>query len=128
MRGDGFHGKRVEMKSWGSLTRCPVRRVSSNGLAPPFSPPEFSINSTLLLLLIPPNRQRPDKGQRNSSWQRTKRRLSLTVALSPKGQNDLARSHPNFEGEHPEGGQGASLDLSSASNQPHKRTCGSTAI
>ncbi|GFV03475.1 uncharacterized protein TNCV_5060161 [Trichonephila clavipes] len=31
---------------------------------------------------MPPDRQRPDQGPRNSSWQRTNRRMSLAVALS----------------------------------------------
>ncbi|GFU61366.1 transposable element Tcb2 transposase [Trichonephila clavipes] len=31
---------------------------------------------------MPPDRQRSDQGPRNSSWQRAKRRLSLTIALS----------------------------------------------
>ncbi|GFX55263.1 uncharacterized protein TNCV_3968171 [Trichonephila clavipes] len=31
---------------------------------------------------MPPDRQRPDQGPRNSSWQRAKGRLSLAVALS----------------------------------------------
>ncbi|GFU98758.1 hypothetical protein TNCV_1214741 [Trichonephila clavipes] len=36
---------------------------------------------TMLLLLMPPDSQRPDRGPRNSSWKRTKRCLSLAVAL-----------------------------------------------
>ncbi|GFY26335.1 HTH_Tnp_Tc3_2 domain-containing protein [Trichonephila clavipes] len=31
---------------------------------------------------MPPDRQRPDRDPRNSSWQRAKQRLSLAVALS----------------------------------------------
>ncbi|GFV00228.1 hypothetical protein TNCV_3322791 [Trichonephila clavipes] len=30
---------------------------------------------------MPPDRQRPDRGPRNSSWQRTKRQLPLAIAF-----------------------------------------------
>ncbi|GFV29391.1 hypothetical protein TNCV_438101 [Trichonephila clavipes] len=36
----------------------------------------------MLLLLMPPDRQRPNRGPRNSSWQRAKWRLLFAVALS----------------------------------------------
>ncbi|GFU72955.1 hypothetical protein TNCV_4636891 [Trichonephila clavipes] len=46
---------------------------------------------------MPPDRQRSDQGQRNSAWQRAKRRLSLAVALStiqPSGYGPrVSRAH-----------------------------------
>ncbi|GFV45801.1 uncharacterized protein TNCV_2321611 [Trichonephila clavipes] len=44
--------------------------------------------------LMPPGRQRPDQGPRNSSWQRAKGSMSLAVALSTIQQSIL---EPIFE-------------------------------
>ncbi|GFX45852.1 hypothetical protein TNCV_934911 [Trichonephila clavipes] len=50
---------------------------------------------------MPPDRERPDQGRRNSSWQRAKRCLSLAVALSTLLVTErIAWFHRNFEEGH----------------------------
>ncbi|GFV87537.1 hypothetical protein TNCV_3281751 [Trichonephila clavipes] len=77
-----------------------------------------------MLSLLPPDQQRPDRGPRNSSWQRAKLRLSLAVALSTiQVTVRLTRFHPNFEGGHL--GVLRGLPPLYPFHQPHEKTCGS---
>ncbi|GFT43452.1 hypothetical protein TNCV_815041 [Trichonephila clavipes] len=76
---------------------------------------------------MPPDRQRPDQGPRNSSCQRAKWRLSLAVALSTIQVTERFTSvSPNFEEEHP--GVVRCISPLFHFHQPHERTCGSTVI
>ncbi|GFU26763.1 hypothetical protein TNCV_1838211 [Trichonephila clavipes] len=77
---------------------------------------------------MPPERQRPYQGPRNSSCQRAKKHLSLAVALSTiyATEQFLARFHPNFDGEHP--AVGMVLSPLFPFLLPPLRTCGSTAM
>ncbi|GFV56048.1 hypothetical protein TNCV_2266341 [Trichonephila clavipes] len=62
---------------------------------------------------MPPDRQRPDQGPRNSSGQRAKLCLSLSVALSTiQVTARFCSVSPNFEGEHPRGGHEPPTSLS----------------
>ncbi|GFT42397.1 hypothetical protein TNCV_1786771 [Trichonephila clavipes] len=74
-----------------------------------------------------PDRQRPNQGPRNSSWQRAKRRLSLAVALR------TIQVTERFSSVSPLILWGNTLELVRAFpplyfHQPHECTCGSTAI
>ncbi|GFV61553.1 hypothetical protein TNCV_4543851 [Trichonephila clavipes] len=54
---------------------------------------------------MPPDRQRPDQGPRNSPWQWAKGRLSLAVALSTERFSSVSLQ---FRGRTPWGWSGAS--------------------
>ncbi|GFV39488.1 WD repeat-containing protein 63 [Trichonephila clavipes] len=75
----------------------------------------------LFLLPIPPDRQRPDQGLQNSSWQKAKLSLSLVVALSTiQVTEQFSSISPQFRGKTPWGWSGTS-HLSSPSTNLMRR-------
>ncbi|GFV51597.1 hypothetical protein TNCV_3680801 [Trichonephila clavipes] len=76
---------------------------------------------------MPPDRQRPDRSPRKSSWRRAKWRLSLAVASNTiQVTEQFSSISSQFSGRTP--GVVRGLPTLFPFHQPHKRTCGSTAI
>ncbi|GFY04654.1 hypothetical protein TNCV_419101 [Trichonephila clavipes] len=75
----------------------------------------------MLLLMPPESNVTSEQGPRNSSWLRPRfLRLSLAFALSTmQAIVRVCSVPPNYEGEHPRGGQGPPISLKKWENHLH---------